>query len=78
MTSERPSREQLLHRLYEAAELVNLIGIREGGPYAVRADIRFDGEGGFYRATLCRCGGSATKPFCDGTHAKIGFRSDNP
>jgi CDGSH-type Zn-finger protein/uncharacterized Fe-S cluster protein YjdI len=57
----------------EVAPAVNLIGVREGGPYAVRADIRLDGKAIGYRATLCRCGASKNKPFCDGSHHDVGF-----
>jgi CDGSH-type Zn-finger protein/uncharacterized Fe-S cluster protein YjdI len=52
---------------------VNLIAVREGGPYAVRADIRLDGKSAHYRATLCRCGASKSKPFCDGSHHDVKF-----
>jgi CDGSH-type Zn-finger protein len=25
--------------------------------------------------SLCRCGGSVTKPWCDGTHSRLGFQA---
>ena len=49
------------------------------GPYLVKNLQRLSSRKGAIdaRATmaLCRCGGSANKPFCDGTHAKNGFSS---
>ncbi len=57
----------------ETAPLVNLISLRENGPYAVRADMQLDGERGEFRATLCRCGASKNKPFCDGSHNQVKF-----
>ena len=57
----------------EAAPPVNLIAVREGGPYAVRAKLKLDGMEGQFRATLCRCGASKSKPFCDGSHHEVNF-----
>lgn len=54
---------------------VNLITLRENGPYAVRADLAVDGEKVGFRATLCRCGASKRKPFCDKSHKYIGFEA---
>jgi CDGSH-type Zn-finger protein/uncharacterized Fe-S cluster protein YjdI len=58
----------------ESAPPVNLISVRENGPYAIRADIRLDGAPqANYRYTLCRCGASKNKPFCDGSHNEMKF-----
>lgn len=55
------------------------IGVVRDGPYWVRGGIPVTGtDGEAYevrnRVTLCRCGRSANKPFCDGSHVHAGFR----
>ncbi len=57
----------------ETAPPVNLANVRENGPYAFHGDLKVGGETIGYRATLCRCGASKRKPFCDGSHNTIGF-----
>lgn len=57
----------------ETAPPVNLAATREAGPYAFRGDLRLAGKVAGFRATLCRCGASKNKPFCDGSHHEAGF-----
>ncbi len=56
------------------------IKVQENGPYLVSGPAQIiDADGNAYDVrerkvvALCRCGGSTTKPFCDGTHSRIGF-----
>ncbi len=59
------------------------IKARENGPLKVTGPVRLiDADGNEYELgdrgesiALCRCGGSTTKPFCDGTHSKKGFEA---
>lgn len=57
----------------ETAPLVNTLTVRENGPLAVHAPVTISGQDAGMRVTLCRCGASKRKPFCDGSHAAAGF-----
>jgi len=57
----------------EPSPEVNTISIRENGPYAIHASLNIAEQGQMYRATLCRCGKSSNKPFCDNSHREIEF-----
>jgi CDGSH-type Zn-finger protein/uncharacterized Fe-S cluster protein YjdI len=60
-------------RADEAAPPVNLATVREAGPYAMRGALVIDGQPAGFRATLCRCGASKNKPYCDGSHHDAEF-----
>ena len=66
------------------------MNFRKNGPVMVTGDLSelelTDGDGNPYEVkpyelggkptvVLCRCGGSVNKPYCDGTHSKIGFQA---
>jgi uncharacterized Fe-S cluster protein YjdI/CDGSH-type Zn-finger protein len=54
------------------------INVKPNGPLAIVGPVEVvDGDGNVLaaddRTFLCRCGGSADKPFCDGTHKRLSF-----
>ena len=58
------------------------ITVKPNGPYRVEGPIKLlDADGKEWDLTgkpaisLCRCGASVNKPFCDGTHSKMGFQA---
>ncbi len=57
----------------ETAPAVNLVTVRENGPYWMRGELTVDEKSVGFRAALCRCGSSKRKPFCDKSHKYVGF-----
>jgi CDGSH-type Zn-finger protein len=59
------------------------ITIRPNGPYLVEGECelmdvngaKIDTSARGPKFALCRCGQAASKPFCDGTHNKVGFQA---
>lgn len=60
------------------------ISLRPDGPFLVEGSVQlidsdgkpFPGVTDKNMIALCRCGASAKRPFCDGTHSRCGFESD--
>jgi CDGSH-type Zn-finger protein len=62
----------------ESLAIVDDPSAKCSGPIWVKGGVQIQAADGFEyekrnRVTLCRCGRSANKPFCDGTHSRIGF-----
>lgn len=80
--------EKQTHKVFEppfdpSIGIIEDPGIKVSGPIWVKGGIRIEGaDGRSYeirnRVTLCRCGQSSNKPFCDGTHASMHFHDDLP
>jgi len=63
----------------DAPERPPMVTVTDNGPYAVTGGIelmgaKFGQGGSTEHYTLCRCGASKNKPFCDGSHWNVGFR----
>lgn len=59
-----------------------IIEAKPGGPYLVQGPLKLVDASGKETVidrpwvALCRCGQSQNKPFCDGTHGRVGFQAD--
>jgi len=54
---------------------VNTVRISENGPLVFHAELDVAGDTSSARATLCRCGLSKNKPYCDHSHVEAGFKA---
>lgn len=69
---------------YKDQERMSMVTVSKDGPYTITGGIDLIGDNiqfaeGFSKEhyTLCRCGASNNKPFCDGMHRTINFKADD-
>ena len=69
---------------YKDQERMSMVTVSKDGPYSITGGIDLIGDNiqfaeGFSKEhyTLCRCGASNNKPFCDGMHITINFKDDD-
>ena len=61
----------------ELKPAINSISVVSDGPLAIKADLIIGKQqGSSTRATLCRCGASKNKPYCDNSHKEVSFQDD--
>jgi CDGSH-type Zn-finger protein/uncharacterized Fe-S cluster protein YjdI len=58
------------------ADALNSITLAADGPLYARGRVKVAEAAVETRVALCRCGGSKSKPYCDHSHVKAGFRHD--
>lgn len=80
------ARQQMTDTPYQSGDIMNedtvsTVTVQDNGPYRIKGPVRivtpagvaftFEGD----QVWLCRCGHSENKPFCDGSHKRVGFSS---
>ncbi len=80
---EEPVSEQSSMPAEQEAPQATVITVTANGPNLVSGRVEIRNEAGELvktakKVALCRCGGSGSKPFCDGTHNEIGFTDPGP
>jgi uncharacterized Fe-S cluster protein YjdI len=77
MNNENPADTNKTTVVAESAQITN-IQIKPNGPILINTDCLITHSNGEQEikkgaTALCRCGSSSNKPYCDGTHGKVGF-----
>jgi CDGSH-type Zn-finger protein len=78
---DKKTSKPIEEKFIPSISLLEDIAAKVSGPIMVKGGIPLESVNGTKyetrnRMTLCRCGKSSNKPFCDGAHVRTGFRDD--